>query len=141
MRMEQLPARQRGAACCQLPLQVDPGWAKETAEILKVLADPTRLSMLAVLWAAEAPVCICDFTAAFDLTQGTISHHMGKLKEAGLVESSKQGIWIYYRLREQLPPLTTELLATLVEPLAQAAIAGSTAPDWSSAVPSGRRRP
>jgi DNA-binding transcriptional ArsR family regulator len=51
----------------------------------------------------------------------------GQLKAAGLVEPSKQGIWIYYRLREQLPALTTELLATLVEPLAEAAMAGSTA--------------
>ncbi|MDQ6899916.1 MAG: metalloregulator ArsR/SmtB family transcription factor [Candidatus Dormibacteraeota bacterium] len=126
MKTELLPVRQRGAACCELPLQVDPGWAQDTAETLKVLGDPTRLSMVAALWAAEAPVCICDFTAAYDLTQGTISHHMGKLKAAGLVESSKQGIWIYYRLREQLPALTTKLLATLVEPLAEAAMAGST---------------
>jgi ArsR family transcriptional regulator, arsenate/arsenite/antimonite-responsive transcriptional repressor len=126
MELKQLPVRQRGAACC-VPLLVDPGWAQETAETLKVLADPTRLSMVAALWAAEAPVCICDFTAAFDLTQGTISHHMGKLKAAGLVESSKQGIWIYYRLREPLPALTAKLLATLMEPTAQAALAGSTA--------------
>jgi ArsR family transcriptional regulator len=126
MKTELLPIRQRGATCCELPLQVDPGWAQDTAEILKVLADPTRLSMVAALWAAEAPVCICDFTAAYDLTQGTISHHMGKLKAAGIVESRKQGIWIYYRLSEQLPALTTELLATLVEPLVEAAMAGST---------------
>src|ERR1700736_2935268 len=116
MQIELLPIRQRGAACCELPLQVDPGWAQDTAEILKVLADPTRLSMVAALWAAEAPICICDFTAAYDLTQGTISHHMGKLKAAGLVESSKQGIWIYYRLREQLPALTTQRLAPLAGP-------------------------
>jgi ArsR family transcriptional regulator, arsenate/arsenite/antimonite-responsive transcriptional repressor len=127
MKTEELPVRQRGVACCPLPLQVDPIWARETAEVLSVLADPTRLRMVAALWAAETPICICDFTAAFELTQGTISHHMGKLKAAGLVESSKQGIWIFYRLREQLPALNRGLLATLVEPLAAAAYVGRPA--------------
>jgi ArsR family transcriptional regulator len=65
---------------------------------------------MAVVWRAEEPVCICDFTAAFDLSQPTISHHMGKLKSAGLVESTKQGIWIYYRLRDDLAPVTRALL-------------------------------
>jgi DNA-binding transcriptional ArsR family regulator len=52
---------------------------------------------------------------------------MGKLKAAGLVESSKQGIWVYYSLREDLPGRVVDLLATLVEPLAQAAKSSSGA--------------
>jgi ArsR family transcriptional regulator, arsenate/arsenite/antimonite-responsive transcriptional repressor len=123
--MTQLPVRQRGVACCQELVTGDEGWAHETAEVLKALAEPTRLSMVAALWAAEEPVCICDFTAAFELSQPTISHHMGKLKAAGLVESTKQGVWIYYRLREDLPATAVELLATLVEPVARAALSRS----------------
>jgi ArsR family transcriptional regulator len=46
---------------------------------------------------------VCDLVAAFNLTQPTISHHMGVLKRAGLVESDKKGIWVHYRLRENLP--------------------------------------
>jgi ArsR family transcriptional regulator, arsenate/arsenite/antimonite-responsive transcriptional repressor len=126
--MTQLQVRQRGVACCQELITGDEGWAQKTAEILKALAEPTRLSMVAALWAAEAPVCICDFTAAFDLSQPTISHHMGKLKAAGLVESSKQGVWVYYRLREDLAAATVELLRTLVAPVAQAHLARSAAP-------------
>ena len=82
--------------------------------LLKALADPTRLSMVLCLWTAKGPVCICDFTAAFDLGQPTISHHMGKLKAAGLVESQKHGVWIYYRLRDDLAPGTLALLGTLL---------------------------
>jgi ArsR family transcriptional regulator len=58
--------------------------------------------MLVALRQAQAPVCICDFTAAFELTQPTISHHMAKLRDAGLVAAEKRGIWVYYRLHPAL---------------------------------------
>jgi ArsR family transcriptional regulator len=82
--------------------------------MLKALADPTRLTMVAALWRAEAPICICDFTASLQLSQPTISHHMGRLKEAGLVESEKHGIWVYYRLSELLPSSTRQVLSQLL---------------------------
>lgn len=100
--------RQRGVA--RDVAVAHPEWAESTAAVLKALGDRTRLSMMAALRAAPAPVCICDFTGAYDLSQPTISHHMGKLREAGLVESSRQGIWIYYRLRADLTPAIERLL-------------------------------
>ena len=112
----ELPFRQRGQ-CCEIALPVDPAWAQEAAGLLKALADPTRLSMVLCLWKAQAPVCICDFTASFDLGQPTISHHMARLRAAGLVEAQKRGIWIYYRLRDDLQPAATRLLESLL-PLA-----------------------
>jgi ArsR family transcriptional regulator len=63
---------------------------------------------------ASQPVCICDFTAAFDLSQPTISHHMAKLRDAGLVEVTKKGIWAYYRLADRLDARTRALLDVLV---------------------------
>lgn len=104
--------RQRGV-CCGLP-DIDASWAEGTAELMKALSDPTRLTMIASLWKADAPICICDFTAGLELSQPTISHHMAKLKEIGLVDSEKQGIWIYYRLRADLAPTTRKLLAQLI---------------------------
>lgn len=104
--------RQRGV-CCGLP-DVDEAWAVKTAELMKALADPTRLTMLASLWKAQAPICICDFTAGLDLSQPTISHHMARLKEAGLVDSEKRGIWVYYRLRSDLAASTRQLLARAI---------------------------
>jgi len=81
---------------------------------MKALADPTRLTMIAALWKADQPVCICDFTASLDLTQPTISHHMAKLREAGLVDCEKRGIWVYYWLRKDLRATQRRLLAQLV---------------------------
>ena len=84
--------------------------ADGTVEILKALADPTRLQIIAALARSSGPVCVCDFTARFGLSQSTISHHVSKLREAGLVESDKRGIWAYYRLRDDLRAPTTRLI-------------------------------
>jgi DNA-binding transcriptional ArsR family regulator len=104
--------RQRGV-CCGLP-DVDEKWAADTSTLMKALADPTRLIMIASLWKAKAPICICDFTAELELSQPTLSHHMAKLKEAGLVESEKRGIWMYYRLATDLEPAAQRLLSRLI---------------------------
>ena len=124
MAMTQLPVRQKGL-CCELELPADQGWVGEQALLLKALADPTRLAMVWCLRRAQAPVCICDFTATFDLGQPTISHHMGKLKAAGLVESEKRGLWIYYRLRRELAPATVRLIEVLVSDGPGRAVGGS----------------
>ena len=94
-------------------MTVDNGWAADQASFLKAIADPTRLAMLAALREAEQPICICDFTGALALSQPTISHHVAKLREAGLVDSEKSGIWIYYRLRRDLPETVTRVLDAL----------------------------
>jgi ArsR family transcriptional regulator len=112
-RLTVVSVRQRGISC-DIPVRADPGWAETTAGVLKALADRTRISMVAALRSAEAPVCICDFTVAYGLSQPTISHHMAKLRDAGLVESSKQGIWIYYRLRQDLDPAVERLLEAVL---------------------------
>ena len=112
--LKELPVIRERGVCCALPV-VKASWAEERAELMKALGDPTRLTMIASLWKARAPICICDFTAGLELTQPTISHHMAKLKEAGLVESDKRGIWIYYRLRDKLPTETRKLLSELLD--------------------------
>jgi ArsR family transcriptional regulator len=112
MALKELPVRTRGV-CCDLEVAVDQVKVGETVELLKALADPTRLSMIATLRRQAGPVCVCDLVAAFNLTQPTISHHMGVLKRAGLVESEKNGIWVYYRLRENLPQGVTRALQVL----------------------------
>jgi ArsR family transcriptional regulator len=86
--------------------------AEAAAEQLRLLADPTRLSMLATLWSTREPVCVCDFVAAYELGQPTISHHMSKLRRAGLVEADKAGVWTYYRAVE-LPRLVESVLSAL----------------------------
>jgi len=109
-----LPVLRERGVCCELRRQVDAGWAERRSDLLKTIADPTRIGMLAALRSAAAPVCICDFTAAFDLTQPTISHHMAKLRAAGLVASEKRGIWVYYRLHPALTRRDKKLLDSVL---------------------------
>ena len=108
-----LPERVKGI-CCPPSIPLPLAKVDESVELLKALADPTRLQMIGVLKRASAPVCVCDFTAAFELSQPTISHHMGKLKDAGLVDVSRVGIWAYYRLARNLDGKTRALLEVLV---------------------------
>ena len=110
---ESLPMVRERGVCCELPA-VDSAWASDRARLLRALADPTRLAMMASLWRAEGPVCICDFTATFNLSQPTISHHMGRLRDAGLVASEKRGIWVYYRVNDRAPDSTRALLGQLL---------------------------
>ena len=110
--MKELPVVREKGVCCAVP-DVDAAWARSTAELMKALADPARLSMVAALSKAGTPVCICDFTADLGLAQATVSHHMAKLRAAGLVDAEKKGIWTYYRLRGDLPAGTRRLLTQL----------------------------
>src|SRR5437016_13634763 len=69
----------------------------QLAAQFKALADPTRIAIVNQLAAADE-VCVCNLTAAFDLSQPTISHHLKILRDAGLVESTRRGTWAYYRV-------------------------------------------
>src|SRR3981081_4555624 len=92
-----LPERVKGVCCPpSMPMALAKG--DQAVEVLKALAAPTLLQMVSILKSSSEPVCICDFTAAFDLSQPTISPHRAKLQEAGVVEVSKAGIWAYYPL-------------------------------------------
>ena len=113
MSTKELPVVRERGECCALP-KVNESWASRTSDLMKALGDPTRLTMLASLWKADGPICICDFTAGLDLSQPTLSHHMRKLKDAGLVESEKRGIWMYYRLARDLDASTRNLLSRLI---------------------------
>jgi ArsR family transcriptional regulator len=73
-------------------------YAADLSELFKALADPARVQMLHVLKHATAPVCVCDFTAVLDLEQPTVSHHLARLRRAGLVRAERQGIWAFYEL-------------------------------------------
>ena len=88
---------------------LDPVEAGALAARFKALADPTRVAIVNRL-AAVTEVCVCDFVAALDLAQPTVSHHLKVLRDAGLVESSRRGTWAYYRL---VPGAVRELRHTL----------------------------
>ena len=80
------------------PASVASGDFEPAATLLKAIADPHRLTMLATVAAASDAVCVCDFTEALPLNQPTVSHHLRILREAGLVTCERRGTWVYYRL-------------------------------------------
>ena len=108
-----LPAG-RVKGCCQpvaAPLPADR--AEEIAALHRALADPMRVQLVHILAQATEPVCVCDFTAAFELSQPTISHHLAKLRDAGLVASTRRGIWAFYQLRPDLTEAAREAVFSL----------------------------
>ena len=107
-----LPQRTRGC-CTDLPPALAASRAAGAAKLFKALADPTRVQMVHMLQASPEPVCVCDFTATFKLGQPTISHHLAKLRQAGLVRTHKRGIWAFYQLRDDLGDLARAVLAEL----------------------------
>ena len=84
-------------SCCPPVTTLDADQAGDLAEVLKVLADPARLRIIAML-ANTDEVCACDLTAPLGLSQPTVSHHVKVLREAGFVESDRRGKWVYHRL-------------------------------------------
>ncbi len=76
--------------------------AERIAPMLKALADPVRLRLISLVAAHEGgEACVCDLTEAFQLSQPTISHHLKVLHESGLLDRSKRGVWVYYRVRSE----------------------------------------
>ncbi|MCP3420593.1 metalloregulator ArsR/SmtB family transcription factor [Nocardioides pinisoli] len=92
-------------ACCsplvREPLSADR--AERVAPLLKALADPVRLRLVSIVAASEGgEACVCDLNDAFDLSQPTISHHLKVLHEAGLLDRTKRGVWVYYAVRREV---------------------------------------
>jgi ArsR family transcriptional regulator, arsenate/arsenite/antimonite-responsive transcriptional repressor len=73
--------------------------AVSQARLLKALADPTRLRILSLLSRHEGEVCVFEIVESFTLEQPTISHHLRILRDAGLVDCRKKGLWAYYYVR------------------------------------------
>jgi ArsR family transcriptional regulator len=104
--------RAAGEACC-VPVaypDVDREHAERMASIAKALGDPIRLQLVDVLRQHAGKVCVCELVPLFDLSQPTVSHHLKVLRDAGLVDSERRGLWAYYYV---IPDALEELSAWL----------------------------
>lgn len=96
-----------------------PGLALEAETIeaavvrYKALGDRTRLSIVAMLADSPEPLCVCHITERFDLEQPTISHHLGVLRQAGLITAERHANWVYYQLDPRAEPWVRQTLAAL----------------------------
>ena len=81
--------------CC-VPLaapSLGEGEAIATAKLFKALDDPARVRIVNTLSTNAEPVCACEFEPALALSQPTVSHHLKRLLEAGLIEREQRGRW------------------------------------------------
>ena len=73
--------------------------AAATAELFRALGDPARVRLVNIIATSGGAVCQCDLIEPLGLSQPTVSHHMKKLVEAGLVEREQRGKWAYFSLK------------------------------------------
>jgi ArsR family transcriptional regulator len=73
--------------------------AGATAELFKALGDPARVRIVNLVATADAPVCACELNGALGLAQPTVSHHLKKLTDAGLLQREQRGKWAYFSLK------------------------------------------
>ncbi|RRQ29200.1 transcriptional regulator [Rhodococcus sp. Eu-32] len=111
-----LPLIDTTAPICCAPLAAAPmdnDAALEVALRLKALADPARVRLMSALLSADAgEVCTCDLAPAVELTESTVSHHLGQLKKAGLVTSTRRGMNVYYSAK----PDALDALRVVLDP-------------------------
>ncbi len=112
--MELTPKQKRSAGerCCEPVVypDVQREQALSMAEVAKALGDPIRLQLVDVLRKHAGKVCVCELVPLFDISQPTLSHHLKKLRDAGIVDSERKGLWAYYYV---IPDALEELSAWL----------------------------
>ena len=104
--------RPNGQPCCEPVVypDVEREHAARIATVAKALGDPIRLQLVDVLRKHAGKVCVCELVPLFEVSQGTVSHHLRVLREAGIVDSERQGLWAYYYV---IPDALKELSAWL----------------------------
>ena len=90
--------RAAGEVCCAPVVfpEVAPETAERVAAVAKALSDPIRLQLVDVLRQHAGEVCVCELVPLFDVSQPTLSHHLKKLRDAGIVGVERRGLWAYY---------------------------------------------
>jgi ArsR family transcriptional regulator len=104
--------RLAGERCCEPVVYPDitQDDARHLAKIAKAIGDPVRLALVDVLRKHAGKVCVCELVPLFDISQPTLSHHLRKLRDAGIVNFERQGLWAYYYVNpDTLKELSTWL--------------------------------
>jgi ArsR family transcriptional regulator len=98
--LELAPKQKRpaGEPCCEPVVYPDTerAAAERMAAVAKALGDPIRLQLVDVLRRHAGKVCVCELTPLFAVGQPTVSHHLKVLRDAGIVDSERRGLWAYY---------------------------------------------
>jgi ArsR family transcriptional regulator, arsenate/arsenite/antimonite-responsive transcriptional repressor len=73
--------------------------AEATAALFRALGDPARVRIVNLLATSDEPICVCNLLEPLELSQPTVSHHLKKLTDAGLLEREQRGKWAYFSLK------------------------------------------
>lgn len=90
---------------------------KNLVDVFKALSDETRLQMLALLL-RRGELCVCDFVQVIGIGQSKASRHLRYLLHSGLVRDRREGVWVYYQVRNDPPPGPAAVLAAVAPVLA-----------------------
>lgn len=82
-------------------------------KLFRALGDETRLRIVALL--SHGELCVCHLEKALEISQPTASRQLGVLKSAGVVDSRRDGTWVYYSIVEQDHEAVEIMLATLTK--------------------------
>ena len=116
MQLKVLEERVKYDRCCHTDAgsRLGDAEARDLAADFDILAHPVRLQLLDVLARKEGHVCVCDLEAAVSVKQPTVTHHLKLLREAGLIDFEKRGLWAYYFVnRKELSALRARIVAQL----------------------------
>lgn len=104
-----------GTGCCDgATLSLSTEAAQQISDDMQILANPVRLQILNILAHSDGQVCVCDIEMAVPVKQPTVSHHLRLLREAGLIDCERRGLWAYYFVqREALAALRARLTEQL----------------------------
>ncbi len=91
-----------GIACCTpLAADLEEGEAAGLASVFAALGDPTRVRIVSALLRAGDACCVCDLEPELGVSQSTVSYHLKRLLDIGLLEREKRGTFSYYRVAPQ----------------------------------------
>ena len=112
--LELAPKQKRpaGEPCCEPVVypDIERAESERMATVAKALGDPIRMQLVDVLRKHAGKVCVCELVPLFEVGQPTLSHHLKKLRDAGIVDSERRGLWAYYYV---IPDALQELTAWL----------------------------
>jgi ArsR family transcriptional regulator len=110
--MSVIPVDQIGATCAATP--IDSMDAEAMLPLLKLMSEPNRLKIFAILAGGER--CVCEIEEGMQLPQNLVSHHLGVLRDAGYIRARRDGRWVYYSVNKEKLAEVYPILCHLFNP-------------------------
>lgn len=84
------------------PMNIDAQTTESYAQFFKCLSEPVRLRILFLLL-KRGELCVCDLVDSLEISQSVVSRHLAYLRNNGILNSRRDGAWVYYTLADNMP--------------------------------------